>query len=152
MNNGARDSMTFDDWFLRFWSMYDKKYTDNCSPKKGSKAKAKRAAKNCLKRALKDRHCATDEDFYTLANNALSAQKKYWDDAQRLKKWMPNFPHVSTWFNDDRWDIDLDSHAELREVKDGTPRPKVWKGSNSGKVTDINKARQHADQLKRMLK
>lgn len=150
--------MTFEDWFygcdgvVGFWDLYDKKYTDNCSIKKGSKIKALTAAKSSCKRALK--HCKevkTEEDFFIKCNGALRAQQKYWEDAKRHKKWMPWFPHAVTWLNGDRWDIEVDSHADLREQADSKPFHKTGKKPVLGKVTDIETVRKQRAKLKQMV-
>ena len=144
----------FDEWFEKFWAMYDKKYTDNCSPKKGSKTKAKRAAQNALKRALRSKQMATEQEFCEMCTRELDSQKRYWDDAKRLKKWMPNFPHVSTWFNDERFSMELDSHAELREKPAKAyhrEKPEMSRGTVVDHET-VNEYRERARRLARGLK
>ena len=140
----------FDEWFEIFWYSYDKKYTDNCTPKKGAKPLAKRAARNALNRYKKDTKKEL-ENFIKECDLALFAQKKYWDEAILLSKWMPNFPMVATWFNQERWGIELDSHAELKEsIK--KPAHKQAEKPLLGKVTDINKANEYRANMKKILR
>lgn len=145
----TEETTQFDMWFEVFWYSYDKKYTDNCTPKKGAKPLAKRAARNALNRYTKDTKKGIDE-FIKECDMALLAQKKYWDEASLLNKWMPNFPMVATWFNQERWGIELDSHAELKEsIK--KPSHKAGKKPILGTVTDINKANEYRNEALKKL-
>ena len=138
--------MNFDEWFMKFWNKYDKKYTDNCSPKKGAIPKAKTAAKTAMNRSMREKESDSPEGFMKMCDMALDAQKAYWDEAKRRNKWMPNFPMVVTWFNQSRWGLELDSHSELREQ----PQKAMHKSAkpNIGVVTDINKANEYRELAK----
>ena len=101
----------FDLWFDGFWSLYDSKYCGG-SAQKGAKTAAKAAAKKKVKGE------AQGKEIYA----SLVAQKRYFDDCIKNNQFHARFPMASTWLNQERWSVEIDSHAEMREMAKGEPR------------------------------
>lgn len=90
------------DWFNNeFWPLYDAKYCGGGS-KKGPKSKALESCKKKIK---------TPEKALEVIL-ALREQIRYFNKAQSMGKWQPNFPMVMTWVNQERWTTEIDSFTD----------------------------------------
>ena len=91
--------MDFNEGFETFWATYPLN-----SFKKGAKSKAKKAY---------DKKVKTQEQAYMVIE-ALRAQMRYRKESIAKGTWMPDFCMPSTWMNQDRFDIEIPSHSEIK--------------------------------------
>jgi len=106
--------------FSKFWDCYDGRLLCGTNSKKGAKSQALKVYKKKVK----------DQNFATYALNALIAQKKQHAIFKRKSEkdqsfWVPNFPMVSTYINQERWDTELDDLSEAE--------------SNSKRISELSK-------------
>ena len=93
--------------FSKLWSAYDGKLLCGNSTRKGSKTNALKAYKAKVKDQLK-----ADKILF-----ALVEQKKFHTKEVNKGEFVPNFPMVSVWLNQDRFDTEID--------KEPTPQEKI---------------------------
>ena len=91
--------------FSDFWDMYP---SDLCrgSKNKGGRGKAEESW---------SKHVKEPEKVIL----ALQAQIKYDRDAQNKGEDVDRWPFASTWLNQGRWDVEIESHAELQQRYEG---------------------------------
>lgn len=117
----------FNKWFYcdepgkeGFWQRYTQRYLRTVS--KGSWSFTLEKAKSAMKKAIKAPNIVnninTPEDFMTVCDLALQAQKDYFDEAEKRGKFVPNFKAPATWFNQRHWEAPVGSHSELKEKKE----------------------------------
>ena len=91
--------------FADFWDMYP---SDLCrgSKNKGGRGKAEESW---------NKHVKEPEKVIL----ALQAQIKYDRDAQNKGEDVDRWPFASTWLNQGRWDVEIESHADLQQRYEG---------------------------------
>lgn len=103
----------YKEWFNNvFWPTYDSKYCGG-SAKKGPKSKPLTILESKIKKIV----AIENKTMESACNDvllALQAQIKFYNDAQAKGEWQANFPMVSTWVNQERWSIEIESHSELK--------------------------------------
>lgn len=87
--------------FDLFWSLFP---ADLCrgAKNKGGKGKARESW---------DKHVKDPE----MVVSALQAQIRYDRDAKNKGEDVMRWPFASTWLNQSRWDVEIESHAELQQ-------------------------------------
>jgi len=124
----------FDQWFETFWQCYSSRF---CSGDKGPKKKAKEAAAKKVKDAQIAKKC----------DLALEAQKRFYLIKKKRAEFVPNFPQVTKWFNQEYWTKEIPSLTEVPQKAQERPaevqKPKLGKGDKMNGL-------QHLEYLKRL--
>jgi len=87
------------DNFDTFWSVYPNK-------------KGKGAARKAFEKVMDGND---EEALFKDIMLALEAQKKYRNEARSSGEFMPPWKHPSTWLNQECWQDEIDSHADLKQ-------------------------------------
>jgi len=108
--------------FDLFWDEYDKALTGGLSSGKGVRKKALTSFKRKVTSAKKA----------GLVLSKFRMQRDEWLRNKKGDEWQANFPHVSTYLNQERWETEVDApqtqqarRSELQECSEPNCRDKV---------------------------
>ena len=101
-----------DFFYNRFWPAFPLDMYDNVSSKKGSKTKSHEALEKYILKICGDQDPTEELEKIFLA---MEAHKKYDREARSRGIWIARWKNVEAYINQRCWDIDLGSHAELKQ-------------------------------------